>query len=209
MAPVKSTKSKDKEKEGTKGYEDQETHIQGLENSVTTMTSVIQKGVDESNARFEMIFKELTAHKSGTAHILRDYELVASKKSEKAEKDRKETASAVLAELALMKQGARAAYAAATTDDDKNEDEAPSPKRVASDSIGLNPDSQPTRLFPFSSIDKPMSMSSKWKLEIAPYLNGKELSTHLMTVKIDGDAIQDMKHCMDRHPSCSLLLPMD
>ena len=26
-----------------------------------------------------------------------------------------------------------------------------------------------------------------------PYLNGKELSTHLMTVKVDGDTIQDMK----------------
>ena len=66
------------------------------------MTVVIQKGMDDSDAHFERMFKELTTHKSGTAHTLRDYELTASAESEKAEQDRKETSSTVLAELALM-----------------------------------------------------------------------------------------------------------
>ena len=38
-----------------------------------------------------------------------------------------------------------------------------------------------------------MSTSSKWKLEIVPYMNDKEPSTYLMTVKIEGDTIQDMR----------------
>ena len=38
-----------------------------------------------------------------------------------------------------------------------------------------------------------MSASSKWKLEMAPYLNGKESSAHLSTVKIDGDSTQHMR----------------
>ena len=77
MVPVKSTKSKDKDEEGVKGHEGQETRIQGLENSMTTRAAVIQKDMDESNALFERMFKELTAHKSGTARMLRDYELAA------------------------------------------------------------------------------------------------------------------------------------
>ena len=191
MDPVKSEKIK--EKEGAKGYEDQDTRIQGLENSVTTMTAVIQKGMDESDARFEKMFKELTAHKSGTAHLLRECEIAASVDQEKAEQERKDTAAAILTELTLMKQDARAACTAATTVNIKTEDESPSPERVTSDPIGLNPETKPKRLFPFASIDKPMSTSSKWKLEMVPYQNGKELSTHLMTVKITGDIIQDMK----------------
>ena len=155
MAPVKSTKSNDKDKEGTKGYEDHETRIQGLENSVITMTAVHQKGVDDSDTRFERMFKGLTAHKSGTAHMLRDYELAASAESEKAEQDRKVTASSVLAELASTKNDAHDACAAATNAKIKTEDDTPSPERVESTFLGLNPDSKPKRVSPSHLLTNP------------------------------------------------------
>ena len=123
MAPVKSTKSKDKDhKEGTKGYDDQDSRVQGLENNMTTVIAVIQKGVDESNACVERMFKELADHKRGTDRMLQDFELAASEESEKSEQDRKVTASTVLAELASMKQDTHNAHAAATNANTKTED---------------------------------------------------------------------------------------
>ena len=70
---------------------------------MTTMTEVIQKGVDESNARFERMLKELEEHKREMDRTLQGFELAASAESEKAGQDRKVTASAVLAELSSMK----------------------------------------------------------------------------------------------------------
>ena len=190
MAPVKLTRSK--EKEGAKCYEDQDTRIQGICNIMITMAVVIQKGMDESNARFDSMFEEMIDHKDGTARMLQDFERAAVLETEKSEKDRKVTASTFLAELASMKQEALDACTTAKANIN-NEDDETSPERVASDPHGLNPADKPKRLFLFASIDKSMSVPSKWKLELVPYLNGKELSTHLQTVKIDGDAIQDMK----------------
>ena len=158
-----------------------------------TMAAVIQKGVDESNARFDRMFKEIIDHKDGTARVLQYFECAAMLETEKAEQDLKATAFTFLAELVSMKQNALEACTDATKISVKNEDDATSPERVASDPHGLNQEDKPKRLFPFASIDKPMFVLSKWKLEMAPYLNGKCLSTLLMTVKIDGYEIQDMK----------------
>ena len=121
------------------------------------MKVVIQKGMDKSNALFGRMFKEITAHESGTDHVLKDLELAASEELEKAEQDPKVTTSTVLAELASMKQDAHDAYAATTNVNIKTEDETPSPERVESASLGLNPGGKPKRLLPFASIDKPMS----------------------------------------------------
>ena len=92
-----------------------------------------------------------------------------------------------------MKQDAFDAYASVTKVNVKDEDDASSPDRVENTLLGLNANGKPNRLLPFASIDKTMCSLSKWKFEIASYLNGKESSTHVMTVKIDGDTIQDIK----------------
>ena len=68
-----------------------------------TMKAVIQIGMDESNARFDVVFKELTCHKSGTDRMLKNFELAATAELEKSEQDLKVTASAFLAELLSMK----------------------------------------------------------------------------------------------------------
>ena len=157
------------------------------------MTAVIHKGMDESNARFDRIFKEMTDHKDGTAQMSQALERVATLESEMAEQDWKVTASEFLDELESMKQHALDAYAAATKVNINADDDTPSHERVESAPHDLNTDGKPKLLFPFASIDKPMSAWSKWELEMVPYPNCKELSTHLMTFKINGDAIQEMK----------------
>ena len=82
MDPVKSTKRN--EKEGAKGYEDQDARIQGLEKRIITMTAVIHKVMDERIARFDRIFKEMTDHKDGTNLMLQYFERAATLESEKA-----------------------------------------------------------------------------------------------------------------------------
>ena len=72
-----------------------------------------------------------------------------------------------------MKQDALEAYVAAIKVNIKTEDDAPLPESVESAPHGLNPDGKPNFLFPFASINKPISASSKWKLEMATYINGK------------------------------------
>ena len=69
MTPANSAKSKEsqEQKEGAKGHEYQGTSIQGLEQSMITMTVVTQKGIDDSNARFEKILNEMTDYQDGTA----------------------------------------------------------------------------------------------------------------------------------------------
>ena len=124
-----------------------------------TMTVIIQKDMDESNARFDMIFKELKDHKSGTDHMLKDFELTALAELEKVEQDRNVAASTVLAELASMKQDALDTCAAATNVNFNTEDETPSPARVDSALLCLNPDEKPKRLFPFVSVSEPMPAS--------------------------------------------------
>ena len=133
---------------------------------MTTTIAVIQKGMDESNARFDRMFKELAAHESGTDLMLKDFELKALAELEKAEQDRNTTASGVLAELASMKQDDFDAWTAATNVNINIEDEIPSHECGDSAPLGLNPDGKPKLLLHFISIDKPMSTSSTWKWEI-------------------------------------------
>ena len=60
------------------------------------------------------MFKETTDHENGTAQVLQDFECVSKMESAKVEQDRKDTASAFVAELASIKQDALDAYSAAT-----------------------------------------------------------------------------------------------
>ena len=146
MAPIMSSKSI--EKESTKGHEDQDGFILGLDKSMITITSIIQKCFYESNSRFCREVKEVIDHEDRTARMLQDFEHKAALESEKAGQDRKVTAFAFLTELESMKQDALDTCAAATKVNVKTEDYSPSPDRVESAPYGLNPDGEPKRLPP-------------------------------------------------------------
>ena len=146
MAPIKSTKSI--EKESAKGHEDQDAFIQGLDKSMITMTAIIQKCVYESNSRLCRTLKEVIDHEDRTARMLQDFEHTVALESEKAEQDRKVTTSAFLTELESMKQDALDTYAATTKVNVKTEGDSPSPERIESGPYGLNPDGEPKRLPP-------------------------------------------------------------
>ena len=129
-----------------------------------TMIAFIQTCVDESNARFDRMLKEMTDHKDGKAQMMQDLEYTSALKLEKAQEDLKLTSSEFLTELQAMKHDALDAYTAATKINIKTEDDLQSPECIESSPHGLNLDSEQKLLFPFASIDKPRSASSKWKL---------------------------------------------
>ena len=158
-----------------------------------TITTIIYKCVDESNARFDMMLKETIDHEDGKARMLQDFERTTVLEQVKADQDQKVTASAFLTGIESTKQDDLDSYAAAIKVNVKSEDDSPSHNHVQSAPHGLNPDGEPKRLSIFLSIDEPVSSSSKQKFQTFTCLNGIESSTHLMKVKIDGDAIKDVK----------------
>ena len=132
----------------------------------------------------------MTNHKNGTARVLQDFEHVQKMESAKVEQDRKDTASAFVAELASIKEDALKSYSSTTVIGSSIEKAQPSAKSAPRSYQNQDPTCTSKGLFSFASLDKPVPASSKWKIKMMPCLSGKELSTHMSTLKIEDDTIQ-------------------
>ena len=59
-------------------------HIQGLDQSMMTLTIVSQKGMDDRNTWFDKMFKNMTDHENRMARVLQDFERASKMESAKA-----------------------------------------------------------------------------------------------------------------------------